>query len=500
MERIAFIEVSCFSAKLIIAETKQNHYYNIIEKQVDDLELGVDLDKDHFLKKSQIENTIKVLKNFRKLCDVYNVNSTVAVATFIADCKPKNIISFFDEIYTECGFKFDLIENSVQNQNLYYSVINTLDVPKGVACLVDFDSIRLIQYSRRNIINQAVLPFGPYTLVEKFEGEDSLEKIKNYIAEEIQNLDWQIGEDEVQIVGAGKFFEDLAIMVKKYKKYPIDLTNAYFMDKEDIEYVGKQIRTLGLDKTKRIKGLTDARADLFLVSVEIIEELIKYFNNTKVALSNGGILEGVIINTVIPMTQEKPIADVLGFSLTALSSIYDPQNTKHNDQVANLAMLLFRQLRVIHKLPRTYMKVLRAAAYLHDSGQIINFDQHAKHGFYVTLNSGVAGITHRETVLAAFVVSLHEGGEIYLPEWVRYGSLLNEEDIDAVRKLGTILRLAESFDRSKNNVISDINCDILGYSVILKTESNGDSVFEITEANKVGKEFEKNFSKKLEIL
>ena len=78
--------------------------------------------------------------------------------------------------------------------------------------------------------------------------------------------------------------------------------------------------------------------------------------------------------------------------------------------------------------------------------------------------------------------------------------MLVDEDIDAVRKLGVILRLAEAFDRTKKNAIVDINCDILGDSVIMKTMTEGDNSFEIQKALECSKDFEKYFHKKLEIL
>lgn len=495
--------MSSFNSKLIVAEINQNTSYVVLDRQSDDVQLSLDSDKDHFLKKSQIESSIKVLKNFRKICDVYGVTRSVCIANFLPESKPKNLISFFDEVYTSCGFKFDLIDSGTQTMALYNAVINTLDNPKGVACIIELDCVKLIWYSRRNIISQIMLPFGPLTLVNMFSdvgAEKQIENIQRYIISEIKKLDLQIGEDEIQIVGAGKMFEDLAVMVKKYKRYPFEAMHGYEMDREDIEYVGGQIKTLGLDKNKKIKGLFDARADLFLVSCEIILSLINYFNSPSVVLSTNSTLEGMILSSAFPITLEKPIADIIGFSLSMIGDVYDKKDTKHNEQVANLALLLFRQLRVIHKLPRGYIKVLRSAAYLHDSGKRVGYDNHARFGFYVAMSSDIYGLSHRELILSAFVVSLHNGGEISLADWMRYNGILLEEDIEAVRKLGTILRLAENLDRSKNNVIVDINCDILGDSVIMKTESNEDNSFEITEALKVQREFERNFKKKLEIL
>ena len=66
--------------------------------------------------------------------------------------------------------------------------------------------------------------------------------------------------------------------------------------------------------------------------------------------------------------------------------------------------------------------------------------------------------------------------------------------------LSIILRLAECFDRTKNSLIVDINCDILGDSVIMKTITTADATFEIQRGMEVGRDFEKVFHKKIEIL
>ena len=54
-------------------------------------------------------------------------------------------------------------------------------------------------------------------------------------------------------------------------------------------------------------------------------------------------------------------------------------------------------------------------------------------------------------------------------EWMKYKDILTDEDLDAVRKLGVIVKLAYALNASKKNVISDVVCDILGDSIIMKT-------------------------------
>ena len=77
---------------------------------------------------------------------------------------------------------------------------------------------------------------------------------------------------------------------------------------------------------------------------------------------------------------------------------------------------------------------------------------------------------------------------------------MTEEDLEAVKKLGVLLRIAECLDRSKASVVTGVNCDVLGDSVIMKTEVTGDATLEIRDAAKCNPEFKKAFRKNLEIL
>ena len=77
---------------------------------------------------------------------------------------------------------------------------------------------------------------------------------------------------------------------------------------------------------------------------------------------------------------------------------------------------------------------------------------------------------------------------------------MTEEDLEAVKKLGVLLRIAECLDRSKASVVTGVNCDVLGDSVIMKTEVTGDALLEIRAASMANTEFKKSFRKNLEIL
>ena len=206
-----------------------------------------------------------------------------------------------------------------------------------------------------------------------------------------------------------------------------------------------------------------------------------------------------MFNQAVPQTVERPILDVLSYSLNTLVDYYGCDE-KHVEHTVRLSIQLFKQLRVLHKFPRAYLKVLKIAASLHDCGMRVRFYNRRQHSRYMILNSGVYGATHREIVLAAFVAGMNKREDVNLTEWARYKDIVTEEDLDVVRKLGVLLRIGEALDRSGMGVVTGINCDVLGYSVIMKTELAVDAALEIRQAMEVGPEFRRTFKKNLEIL
>lgn len=102
--------------------------------------------------------------------------------------------------------------------------------------------------------------------------------------------------------------------------------------------------------------------------------------------------------------------------------------------------------------------------------------------------------------MAAFTACCHNKEDVNAYDWARYRDIVNEEDLEVVKKLGVMLRIAESLDRAGAGTIKSINCDILGDSVIMKTEVEGDATLEIKNAMAASTEFRKAFHKNLEIL
>ncbi len=504
MEKIAIIDLGSNSARLVLVNILEGGYFVVFDELKESVRLGQDMDWDGFLKPQRIAQTIKTLKMFRRLCDANGVEKIYAYATS-AVRRAKNQKSFLDEVAVSCGIKIQVLTKDEQANLVYQGVINSLEVPKGLIMDIGGGSTQFIYYSRKNILARETLPFGSVTLTDLFKNdncppEEKAKKVQDFIKEHLDRIEWfkEIDPD-TQFVGVGGTFRNLGRISRNIKKYPLDMMHNYHLSTEEFNQIYNTIKTLDLDRTQKIKGLSSGRADIFPTALAVVKEVIDYVGLNEIIVSGCGLREGAMFRYAVPSTNEKPLSDILGHSIQTLMHYFDA-NIPHAEHVYNLSLQLFKQLKVLHKLPRAYVKVLRVAALLHDSGMRIKFYDHHRHSSYIILNSNLYGISQKDLVVAAFVAGGHKKSDFNELDMSKYRVLLSQEDVEAIKKLSVILRIAESFDRSQSGLITGINCDVLGDSVIMKTETEGDCSLEIKEALTASSEFKRAYGKNLEIL
>ncbi len=504
MEKIAVISLGTTKIDLVLAQVLPSGNFVVFDEMSESIKIGQDMEKDGFIKPARIAEAIAIFKMYKTICDVNKITNTIAVS--VHNVKTiKNQRSFFEEVYNTCGFKFRILTEEEETNALYTGIINTLDIPKGVIVDVKGGSTQIIHYNRRVIVNQATIPMGSYTLTQLFENtketpETVCSRMVELFSNELKVYDWlkQI-EPEYELIGAGSAFASVGKLSRKMKKYPLELEHNYPMTKQDFDNVYDLIKTLDLDKTKKIKGLPSDRADVLASGICIIKAILDVVNNENFVISAKDEKEGLMFNFAVPMTNEKPISDLLGYSLETINAFYDKKEDNAK-QVGELALILFRQLKVLHKLPRGYLKVLRIASMMHDCGKRIKYYNHAKNSFDIIINSDIQGVTQREITLAAFVCASQDSNDFNLADWIRYKDVLLEEDLVAVKKLAIIVRIAEALDKTHRNIVQDVSCDVLGDSVIMKTIVTGDASIEIREALKASLDFKKAYGKNLEVL
>ena len=482
-----------------------NKSFTVRESLSVPINLTKDFEKEQVIKSSVITEVNEVLSIFKEILDRNEIKDNFCYVTDIVK-QAKNCNGFINELASVSTFKFDILTPEITIDNVYTAVINTMNRPKGLVIDISDYSTNLLYYNRRNILSTTVVPYGKINLEKEFENfdgssEEKCEAMRDFFRKQIDLLEtWDYNNipEEWEVVGAGSVFRNVGSISRRAKKYPLEIEHNYPMDRADIDKVYNAIKTMDPTSNK-LRGLSVTDTYYIKAGIAIIEAIFDKINKQNLYVSKYGFEYGVLFNYVLPLTIEKPIADNLGYSLQAIVEAYDNKEDTFS-QIYNLSLILFKQLKVIHKLPRTYTKILRVASYLSNCGKRVNALDNVKASFHTILNSDLFGLTHSEIVMAAFVARLRDADNFNLADWVKYKDLLTEDDLVAVKKLAMIVKLAECLDITGKSAITDINCDILGDSVIIKTICAKDARLEIKYSMLFASEFKKTFSKNLEII
>lgn len=500
MEKLVVIELGVSE----ITFSKLNYTpagYFAIEQQIKEpVRITQDLARDGYIKSARIDETIAILKIFRRIMDSLKITNYLCYADPILSTA-RNQIAFLDEIYKTVSLHFRVLSFEEQMDAIHLACLHSLPVVKGLICQIGDDSMQFIQYNRRMVVNSCSIPFGALNVAEQFvdvkDPAEKMDKVVDFITNQLREQKWMSSIDaEIEFVGLGKIFEAVGVLCRKSTHYSLDIAHNYDVSEENFKSIYGLIRTLDIDKSKKLKGVSSMRADVLACGIAIVKAIFNNISKSSVKISTCGEMYGLVARSILPQA-EKPMIDILGYSLSSINEFYS-NNDMNN--IYNLSVILYKQLKVLHRLNRNYVKILRISASMCLSGKRISFDNYEKNGFNVIIGSNIYGATHKEILMAGFVVASQNMDNFSLSEWVKYKDILADEDPTAIKKLGCIIKIATLLNVSGSNAVKDISCDILGDTVILKTSVDKDAKLEINQSMTMAVDFKKIFGKNLQIL
>ena len=507
MQKIAIIDLGAFSMRLVLVKILNTGNFVVFDEMKENVALGQGME-NNFLSKEKIQETVHTMTMFKTLCDANDIKTIYAYATSGVR-QARNQSSFIHTLQAECGIDVKVLTPEEEARFIYQGVINSMDIPKGLIVDIGGTDTLIIEYCRKEIRHVALVPYGAVNLKEAFfdEGklpEERVDAAEEFFLKHLNELEWLSELDEdIQLIGVGGSFRLLGKITRKLTKYPLNMAHNYQVPKVRFDPLFDHVKVSPVQNLMRIGGMSKERAIYFPYAMAMMSAIETRCGFSNIVISGCGLREGVMFSVAMPITNEKPINDVLTHSINGMLA-FSNANIQHAKHVYEMSMCLFRKLKVLHRLNiRSYSaKILRTAALLHDIGTNLKYYDHQNHSCYYILNSNLFGISQHDLMMSAFVAAGHRDGNPFIKEFDNYKDLFTQEEKEAMAKMSVILKIAESFDRTQSGIIKDVACEILGEKLIMKTnsENNVPVPLEIKDAMKCAPIFYKVFEKKLEIL
>ena len=274
---------------------------------------------------------------------------------------------------------------------------------------------------------------------------------------------------------------------------PSELRNLRITAKQ-LRRVRKTSTRLELEQRLLLPGLDPRRADLMIAGAVLLDTILRRLGADELTLCDLALREGLVLDYVRRnkrrIERVDAIPDVRRRSTIELAERcnYDAAHAQH---IARLALALFDQSRSIHGMTDREREWLEFAALLHDIGGLISYVRHHRHSYYLIKNGDLRGFQPDEIEVMALVARYHRRGtpKGSHDEYASLPSPLRR----TVRILASILRVAESLDRSHGQVISSLELRDGGKAVALRihTDANTDAELELWATARHLRPFEK---------
>ena len=154
----------------------------------------------------------------------------------------------------------------------------------------------------------------------------------------------------------------------------------------------------------------------------------------------------------------------------------------HARQVARLSLAVFDQTRGAHGMTDREREWLEYAAILHDIGVHISYERHHRHSYYLITNGDLRGFEPDEIEMIALVARYHRRATPKKPH-EGYGGL-DAPARRTVKRLASILRLAEGLDRSHAQPIGSLVLHDRGDDYLVQLHPSGDAELELWAAGR----------------
>ena len=258
----------------------------------------------------------------------------------------------------------------------------------------------------------------------------------------------------------------------------------------------KAVRSLaGMTLEQRRRVFDARRAEIVVAGAVILEAVMQQLQLESVTAVDTGLRHGLLVDLLRRLRKTGADATT-GEAARALGRRF-AFDEAHASQVARVALRLFDDLALLHRLPASARPVLEAGALLHDVGNAVSYSRHHKHTYYLVANADIPGFSDHERQLVALVARFHRRSppERDRPELKD----LTEGDFRLVRKLATLLRLADSFDRSHHQVVRSLRAQLVGTGVRVSLVSRHPVDLEIWDAQREAALFRQVFGKRLDL-
>jgi exopolyphosphatase/guanosine-5'-triphosphate,3'-diphosphate pyrophosphatase len=505
---VSFIDIGTNSVRTAVVRLNANYSYSVLSRQKQVIRLGEGEYLNHMLIPEAIERCVIVCKRFVEMGKAYGAEEFIAVATS-ATREATNQDELLSRLRAEAGLEVRVISGMEEARLIFHGVSSAFHIQDKLALFIDIGggSTEVSVGNQKEYVYLDSMKLGAIRLSTLFipEGEtgpiypEKYAQMKKSVKNETIRSVQRIRKLRIELaVGTSGTVINLAEIASRSfnggsepKELSLSLTK--------LKKVIAMLCSLPLEERRKVPGINPERADIIVGGAAILETMMEELGIQEIKVSERGLLDGLLMDYLVqiegfPNHEKMTVRERSVLQLGRSCGI----DEMHANNIVRLCMELFDTAKGegLHDFGKRERELLRYAAYLHDIGDFISFNNHHQHSYYIIKNAELLGFDQKGREIMANLAKFHR--KKTLGKKHHELAHLDPKTQLLVVEVSMFLRIAESLDRSHCGLIEHARfIDADEDKAVLEVVANGDCQLELWGVESQEKGFKKAFGRGL---
>lgn len=312
---LASIDIGTNTFRLLISDFDDNGTPRprLLKREI--TRLGGGFTANGMLTEESMERGVYTLSAFSELLREHKVQKVRAVATSVVR-EAKNGRDFLDLVKDNAGLDVEVIDGREEASLALKGVLSCVKLKTRYALVFDIGggSTEYILSDLANPLYSESLSLGVVHATETFLRSDPPkdEEIERVAAHVVERLSPFLGNlvkmglrdklppqnRDITLVGTAGTITTLAAMDQGLEAYEPSKINNYVLTYDTVKRLFNLIYPLTISERSRLRSLEGGREDLIVSGTVIVLKTMESFGFDEMTVSDGGLLEGVLIDMV----------------------------------------------------------------------------------------------------------------------------------------------------------------------------------------------------------
>lgn len=501
--RIAALDLGTNSFHLLVADVQPDGHFEPLTREKAMIRLGDVVSRNGSITDEAAEVAVATVRRFKLLADAADATEIHACATS-AIRQAANGDELVDRIEAETGVAIEVISGLREAELIFGAIRASVLLEPAPALCFDLGggSVEVMVGDASGLQWATSENLGVGRLTAEFVGSDPMSKedrrrLRAHLVDVLTPVADRVAAfGPKTFVGSSGTLEDLGHMAAARRKADVPVSlNGLTFTRDEFLPLHKQIIGSKASDRLRMEGLEARRVDLIPAGSLFLATAMELFGFDELTVSEWALREGIVLDAIRRHDPADWSDDPRAIRRASVQGLARRCNWSedHARHVAKLALEIFDQSQELHGLDGEDRELLEYAALLHDIGEHVSPTGHHKHGAYLIRHGQLRGFTPEEVQLLAGIARWHRRGEPKASEE------LPLVDVDRLRKLVAILRLADGLDRSRSQTVDAIDVRVGPSLVVLGLAATGDVELELWGARRKRELFEEVYERDVEV-